>query len=516
MGNKQHTTDDLILILDFGGQYTQLIARRVRECSVFCEILPYNVSIDEIKSKNPKGIIFSGGPSSVYVDNAPLISAEIYELDIPILGICYGMQMVAWQLGGEVSRSSQREYGRTIVEILKSSELLEGLENKETCWMSHSDHVEKVPQGFEIIARSENNKIAAMQNPEKKLYAVQFHPEVAHTDKGMRILQNFLYRICNCSGKWTMSSFLKDKVSEIKEICKDKKVLCALSGGVDSAVAAVLVHKAIGDNLVCIFVDHGLLRKNEAEQVVQIFSEKFKMKLIHVNAKERFLSKLEGVTDPEKKRKLIGEEFIRVFEEEAKKLGQIDFLVQGTLYPDVVESGTATAAVIKSHHNVGGLPEDMKFKLIEPLRLLFKDEVRRLGEELGMPEEIIWRQPFPGPGLAVRILGEVTEEKLEILREADAIVTEEIKKAGLSRDIWQYFAVLPNFKSVGVMGDERTYAWTIGIRAIHSNDGMTADWVRLPYEVLENISNRICNELKEVNRVVYDITSKPPATIEWE
>ena len=516
MDNKQHTTDDLILILDFGGQYTQLIARRVRECSVFCEILPYNVSIDEIKSKNPKGIIFSGGPSSVYVDNAPLISAEIYELDIPILGICYGMQMVAWQLGGEVSRSSQREYGRTIVEILKSSELLEGLENKETCWMSHSDHVEKVPQGFEIIARSENNKIAAMQNPEKKLYAVQFHPEVAHTDKGMRILQNFLYRICNCSGKWTMSSFLKDKVSEIKETCKDKKVLCALSGGVDSAVAAVLVHKAIGDNLVCIFVDHGLLRKNEAEQVVQIFSEKFKIKLIHVNAKERFLSKLEGVTDPEKKRKLIGEEFIRVFEEEAKKLGQIDFLVQGTLYPDVVESGTATAAVIKSHHNVGGLPEDMKFKLIEPLRLLFKDEVRRLGEELGMPEEIIWRQPFPGPGLAVRILGEVTEEKLEILREADAIVTEEIKKAGLSRDIWQYFAVLPNFKSVGVMGDERTYAWTIGIRAIHSNDGMTADWVRLPYEVLENISNRICNELKEVNRVVYDITSKPPATIEWE
>ena len=516
MGNKQHTTDDLILILDFGGQYTQLIARRVRECSVFCEILPYNVSIDEIKSKNPKGIIFSGGPSSVYIDNAPLISAEIYGLDIPILGICYGMQMVAWQLGGEVSRSSQREYGRTIVEILKSSELLEGLENKETCWMSHSDHVEKVPQGFEIIARSENNKIAAMQNSEKKLYAVQFHPEVAHTDKGMRILQNFLYRICNCSGKWTMSSFLKDKVSEIKEICKDKKVLCALSGGVDSAVAAVLVHKAIGDNLVCIFVDHGLLRKNEAEQVVQIFSEKFKMKLIHVNAKERFLSKLEGVTDPEKKRKLIGEEFIRVFEEEAKKLGQIDFLVQGTLYPDVVESGTATAAVIKSHHNVGGLPEDMKFKLIEPLRLLFKDEVRRLGEELGMPEEIIWRQPFPGPGLAVRILGEVTEEKLEILREADAIVTEEIKKAGLSRDIWQYFAVLPNFKSVGVMGDERTYAWTIGIRAIHSNDGMTADWVRLPYEVLENISNRICNELKEVNRVVYDITSKPPATIEWE
>ncbi|MCL0028269.1 glutamine-hydrolyzing GMP synthase [Peptococcaceae bacterium] len=516
MGNKQHTTDDLILILDFGGQYTQLIARRVRECSVFCEILPYNVSIDEIKSKNPKGIIFSGSPSSVYIDNAPLISAEIYGLDIPILGICYGMQMVAWQLGGEVSRSSQREYGRTIVEILKPSELLEGLENKETCWMSHSDHVEKVPQGFEIIARSENNKIAAMQNSEKKLYAVQFHPEVAHTDKGMKILQNFLYRICNCSGKWTMSSFLKDKVSEIKEICKDKKVLCALSGGVDSAVAAVLVHKAIGDNLICIFVDHGLLRKNEAEQVMQIFSEKFKIKLIHVNAKERFLSKLEGVADPEKKRKLIGEEFIRVFEEEAKKLGQIDFLVQGTLYPDVVESGTATAAVIKSHHNVGGLPEDMKFKLVEPLRFLFKDEVRRLGEELGIPEEIIWRQPFPGPGLAVRILGEVTEEKLETLREADAIVTEEIKRAGLSRDIWQYFAVLPNFKSVGVMGDERTYAWTIGIRAIHSNDGMTADWVRLPYEVLENISNRICNELKEVNRVVYDITSKPPATIEWE
>ncbi|MEG6617298.1 glutamine-hydrolyzing GMP synthase [Peptococcaceae bacterium 1198_IL3148] len=507
---------EMVVVLDFGGQYTQLIARRIRECQVFCEILPYNTSIEEIKQKQPKGIVFSGGPSSVYAENAPAVNPAIYELGIPIMGICYGMQMMAHQLGGKVGRGTQREYGKIMLEVLENSGLLAGLETTEQCWMSHFDRVENAPAGFVVNSRSPHAPVASMYCPDRKLYAVQFHPEVVHTPKGKQVLQNFLYNICGCTGSWTMGSFLEDTIAEVRAKVGNKQVLCGLSGGVDSSVAALLVHKAVGDNLTCVFVDHGLLRKGEAEQVVSTFREKFKMKLVHVDASERFLTKLAGVTDPERKRKIIGEEFIRVFEAEAAKLGQIDFLVQGTLYPDVVESGTATAAVIKSHHNVGGLPEDMQFELIEPLKWLFKDEVRQLGEEMDMPAEVVWRQPFPGPGLAVRILGEITKDKLAILREADAIVTDEIKKAGLDREIWQYFAVLPNLKSVGVMGDERTYAHTIGVRAIHSNDGMTADWARLPYEVLETISLRICNEMDQVNRVVYDITSKPPSTIEWE
>lgn len=507
---------ELVIVLDFGGQYSHLIARRIRELKVFCEMLPFSTSVEEIKKKRPRGIVFSGGPSSVCQDNAPVCDPAIYELGIPVLGICYGMQLMARHLGGRVSPANHPEYGKTELIVLDRGDILSALGPVEQCWMSHGDLVESAPPGFTVTARTVKAPVAAMAQPGKNLYAVQFHPEVAHTTRGQDILKAFLYDVCGCRGLWTMDSFLERTIAEIRGQVGNRKVLCALSGGVDSSVAAVMVQKAVGGQLTCVFVDHGLLRKDEANQVQKTFKEKFKINLIFVDARRRFLGKLAGVTDPEQKRKIIGEEFIRVFEDEAARLGNIEFLVQGTLYPDVVESGTATASVIKSHHNVGCLPEDMRFELVEPLRWLFKDEVRLLGEELGLPEEVVWRQPFPGPGLAVRILGEVTQEKIDLIQAADAIVEEEIRKAGLYRQIWQSFAILPDMKSVGVMGDERTYAHTVAIRAVNSVDAMTADWVRLPYEVLEAISSRIVSEIKEFNRVVYDITSKPPATIEWE
>lgn len=508
---------DLVLIIDFGGQYNQLIARRVREANIYCEIMSYKKPISEIKAKNPKAIIFTGGPASVYEDGAPRIDNEIFELNIPILGICYGAQLMAYQLGGNVARADKREYGKTSIKY-DSSIIFEGMKQENTCWMSHTYYINELPQGFNVTSTTEDCPCAAMENVDKNLYAVQFHPEVEHTLEGTKILHNFLYNVCKLSPNWTMGSFVDEKVAELKEKLQGKKVLCALSGGVDSSVAAVLVHKAAGDNLTCIFVDHGLLRKDEGDQVESIFREKFHMNLIRVNAQDRFLSKLKGVTEPEAKRKIIGEEFIRVFEEESEKLGKIDFLVQGTIYPDVIESGASDsgASVIKSHHNVGGLPEDIEFEIVEPLRELFKDEVRSLGLELGIDENLIFRHPFPGPGLGIRVLGEVTEERCDILREADAIYMEELKKANLYREIWQAFATLPDVKTVGVMGDERTYAYIVGLRAVTSSDGMTSDWYKIPYEVLEKISSRIVNEVAGVNRVVYDITSKPPGTIEWE
>lgn len=508
--------NELIMIVDFGGQYNQLIARRVREAGVYSEVVSWRHALEKVKEKQPKGIIFTGGPNSVYAEGAPKLDAEIFELGIPVLGICYGMQLMAHTLGGKVEKASQQEYGKIKLAIEKSVDLFTEVENGAQCWMSHFDFVSHVPNGFQITATTDNCPVAAMQNPEKRLYAVQFHAEVEHTPFGRKLISNFLYEVCGCSGDWNMGDFAEQMIAAIAEKVGDKNVLCGLSGGVDSSVAATLVHKAVGNQLTCIFVDHGLLRKNEGDEVEKVFADEFHMNFIRVDAKDRFMNRLRGVSDPETKRKIIGEEFIRVFEEEANKLEGIDYLVQGTVYPDVIESGTDTAEVIKSHHNVGGLPEDMKFSLIEPLRDLFKDEVRKVGEEIGVPGHIVWRQPFPGPGLAIRILGEITEEALHLVRESDAILRDEIAKAGLDRDVWQYFTVLPNIKSVGVMGDERTYSHAIGIRAVTSIDGMTSDWARLPYEVLDKISSRIVNEVHGVNRILYDVTSKPPSTIEWE
>lgn len=515
-GNKMKKPNDLILVLDFGGQYNQLIARRVRDLGVYSELHPYNISIEKIKEMKPIGIILSGGPKSVYVENAPAVDSKIYDLGIPILGICYGMQLLTYQLKGKVGSADIKEYGKALIKINRTSKLFVGLENEQQVWMSHSDLVKEVPVGFTIDATTNSAPIAALSNEEKSIYGVQFHPEVQHTTYGMDILKNFLFNICNAKQNWSMETFVNDKIEEIKSVVGAKKVLCALSGGVDSAVVAVLIHEAIGDQLTCMFIDHGLLRKNEADSVMKTFAEKFKIKVVKIDARERFLTKLKDIKDPEQKRKIIGNEFIYLFEEEAKKIGEFDFLAQGTLYTDIIESGTSTAETIKSHHNVGGLPEDMNFKLIEPLNMLFKDEVRKAGSELGIPDEVVWRQPFPGPGLAIRIIGDITEDKLNLVRESDFILRDEIKKASLEKEIWQYFTVLPNIKSVGVMGDLRTYSHTIGIRAVTSIDGMTADWARIPYDVLEKISNRIVNEVAGVNRVVLDITSKPPSTIEWE
>lgn len=512
--NKNH--EETILILDFGGQYNQLIARRVRESGVYCEIVPYDYSLDKIRAKNPRGIIFTGGPSSVYGEDTPKADLGVFELGIPVLGICYGHQFMAHTLGGKVESAVVGEYGKAPVTLDTSCVLFDGIASKGECWMSHMDRVASAPKGFSVVSHTKECPVAAMIDEKRQLYGVQFHPEVEHTLFGRKMLDNFLFKICKVHSDWNMTSFAEAKIAEIRAAVGNKKVLCALSGGVDSSVAAVLVHKAVGKQLTCVFVDHGLLRKDEGDQVEEVFRQQFDMNLIRVNAQQRFLSKLAGVSDPERKRKIIGEEFIRVFEEESKKLGQIDFLVQGTIYPDVVESGTKTSATIKSHHNVGGLPKDMKLSLIEPLRELFKDEVRAVGEKLGIPHVLVWRQPFPGPGLAIRVLGEITEEKLAVTREADAIFREEIALAGLEGKIWQYFACLPNIRSVGVMGDERTYSHTIALRAVTSSDGMTSDWAHIPYEVLDKVSRRIVNEVKGVNRIVYDITSKPPATIEWE
>ncbi|MDI2586996.1 glutamine-hydrolyzing GMP synthase [Psychrobacillus sp. NEAU-3TGS] len=505
-----------IVVLDFGSQYNQLITRRIREFGVYSELHPHTVTAEDLKKMNATGIIFSGGPNSVYDENAFHIDPAIYEIGVPILGICYGMQLMSQHFGGKVEKASHREYGKAEIDVKNATSLFGQLPANQVVWMSHGDHVTVAPEGFEVIATSPSCEVAAMANEAKNLYAVQFHPEVRHSIYGIELIRQFVFDICHAKGDWTMESFIEMEIEKIRQEVGDKKVLCALSGGVDSSVVAVLIHKAIGDQLTCMFVDHNLLRKDEAEGVMKTFSEGFHMNVIKIDARERFMSKLAGVSDPEKKRKIIGNEFIYVFDDEASKLEGMDFLAQGTLYTDIIESGTATAQTIKSHHNVGGLPEDMQFKLIEPLNTLFKDEVRALGTELGLPDEIVWRQPFPGPGLAIRVLGEVTEEKLEIVRESDAILREEIAKAGLERDIWQYFTVLPDIRSVGVMGDARTYDYAIGIRAVTSIDGMTSDWARIPWDVLEKISVRLVNEVPHINRVLYDVTSKPPATIEWE
>ena len=509
---------DKILVLDFGGQYNQLIARRVRSLNVYAEIKSFDrISVSEIKETGYKGIIFTGGPNSVYDESSPHYSKDILELNIPILGICYGDQLLAFMTGGTiVSAKNNSEYGRTEL-LVKGGQLFEGIPSKSVCWMSHTDYIKDVPEGFAISATTKSCPCAAMENVDKGFYGVQFHPEVTHTEYGMKMLSNFIFNVCKCKADWKMDDFAKSSIEKYKKELAGKRVLLGLSGGLDSSVVALLLHKAIGKNLVCVFVDHGLLRKDEGDYVEKVFRDKFDVNLVRVNAKDRFLTKLKGVTEPEAKRKIIGKEFIEVFRAEAKKIGNIDVLSQGTIYPDVIESGKGSSAVIKSHHNVGGLPKDIGFKeIVEPLRDLFKDEVRAIGLELGLPEELVYRQPFPGPGLAVRIIGEITEEKIKIAQDSDAILREEFKKAGLDKLASQYFTVVTNTQSVGVMGDARTYGYTLALRAVTTDDFMTATWTRVPYEILEHISSRITNEVKGINRVTYDITSKPPATVEWE
>lgn len=507
-----------IVILDFGAQYTQLIARRIREANVFCEVVPYDTSLSEIQARRPAGIILSGGPSSVLDAEAPTVDPALYDLGVPVLGICYGMQLTAHLLGGRVERAAQREYGRVRVEMDADSRLLSGMSPASQCWMSHTYHVTQAPAGFKSIAHSDNCAFCAMENAERGIYCVQFHPEVTHSEEGQRVLRNFALNICGCRGDWTMAAFVQDAIKSIRERVGDGRVLLGLSGGVDSSVAAALIQRAIGERLTCVYVDHGFMRKGETEQVVDVFTRLFPVNLVAVDARARFLKQVEGITDPEQKRKRIGAEFVAVFADEAAKIGAVDFLAQGTIYPDVIESGSVKgSAVIKSHHNVGGLPKDLQFKaLLEPLRMLFKDEVRKVGEELGLPSDMVWRQPFPGPGLAIRIIGDITQEKLDIVRESDAILREEVAAAGLDRSVNQYFTVLTGIRSVGVMGDERTYDYTLAIRAVTTDDFMTVDWARLPHELLARVSARIVNEVAHVNRVVFDITTKPPASVEWE